>query len=144
MNQKAVNIIDWLANDADYFAGLKILQQNRNPAKGPFQNNLRRDNPFNRAKLVYLLIRDLNNLTGLSFTEQNYKEMIKPYISKKGQQLIIDPNSETKAIIEETKEDSIKAINKDTAIRLKKKLIKIPNLFKIIINWIKSNESKGN
>jgi hypothetical protein len=116
MNQKAINIINWLANDSDYFEGLSILQQNGNPPKGILQTITRRENPFNRAKLTYLLIKDLNDLTGLSFTEQNYREMIKPYISKEGKELptstknggkqilILDPNSEIKGTIEETNE----------------------------------------
>jgi hypothetical protein len=116
MKQKAINIINWLANDSDYFAGLSILQQNGHPPKGILQTITRRENPFNRAKLTYLLIKDLNDLTGMSFTEQNYKEMIKPYSSKGGNELLkmstkagkqvleLDPDSEIKGTIEETNE----------------------------------------
>jgi hypothetical protein len=117
MNQKAIKIINWLASDTDYFAGINILQQNGNPPRGIMQTISRRENPFNRSKLTYLLIKDLNDLTGLSFTEQNYREMIKPYISEEGKQLpisskiegkqilILDPNSEIKGTLEETNEN---------------------------------------
>jgi len=75
MNQKALNMIKWLAGEQDYFTGITVLQQNGNPPKGIFQTISKKQNERHSQKLIYLMVKELNYLTGNNeFTEQNYKQ----------------------------------------------------------------------
>jgi len=74
MNQKALNMIKWLAGEQDYFTGITVLQQNGNPPKGIFQTISKKQNDRHSQKLIYLMVKELNYLMGNNeFTEQNYK-----------------------------------------------------------------------
>ena len=62
MNETVQIIIKWLAGNADYFQGLIILQKHVKVSRGLLQTISRRENPWNKSKVTYLLINEVNRL----------------------------------------------------------------------------------